>query len=84
MTVVKKLDDVGRISIPRDIRNSLRWMGGDSIELIVNDDNTILLRRYQNNTTVNQLKELSLEWQNDETIKQQFLDLISLIENTNK
>ena len=80
MTVIKKMDDIGRIVIPRDIRNSLRWMGGDEIEIILNNDNTVLLRRYENNTA-SQLKELSLEWQDDPEVKQQFLDLISLIES---
>lgn len=76
------MDDIGRIVIPRDIRNTLRWMGGDEIEIILNNDNTILLRRYQDNTT-QQLKELSLEWQDDPEVKQKFLDLISLIESKN-
>ncbi len=82
MTVVKKMDDIGRIVIPRDIRNTLRWMGGDEIEIILNNDNTILLRRYQDNTA-QQLKELSSEWQDDPEVKQKFLDLISLIESKN-
>ena len=82
MTVVKKMDDIGRIVIPRDLRNSLRWMGGDEIEIILNNDNTILLRRYQNNTA-EQLKELSSEWKDDPEVKQKFLDLISLIESKN-
>lgn len=82
MTVVKKMDDIGRIVIPRDIRSTLRWMGGDEIEIILNNDNTILLRRYQDNTA-QQLKELSSEWQDDPEVKQKFLDLISLIESKN-
>lgn len=82
MTVVKKMDDIGRIVIPRDIRNTLRWMGGDEIEIILNNDNTILLQRYQDNTA-QQLKELSSEWQDDPEVKQKFLDLISLIESKN-
>lgn len=82
MTVVKKMDDIGRIVIPRDLRNSLRWMGGDEIEIILNSDNTVLLRRHQDNTA-QQLKELSSEWQDDPEVKQKFLDLISLIESKN-
>ena len=50
MNVVKKMDDIGRITIPKDIRNSLRWMGGDEIEIIVKDDDTILLRKCENDT----------------------------------
>ena len=76
------MDDIGRIVIPRDIRNTLRWMGGDEIEIILNNDNTILLRRYQDNTA-QQLKELSSEWQDDPEVKQKFLELISLVESKN-
>lgn len=83
MTVIKKMDDIGRIVIPRDLRNSLRWMGGDEIEIILNsDDNTVLLRRHQNNTA-EQLKELSSDWKDDPELEQKFLDLISLIESKN-
>lgn len=82
MTVVKKMDDIGRIVIPRDVRNSLRWMGGDEIEIILNSDGTVLLRRYEDNTA-SQLKELSAGWQDDPEVKQKFLELISLIESKN-
>ena len=82
MTVIKKMDDIGRIVVPRDMRNSLRWMGGDEIELTLNSDNTVLLRRYQDNTA-EQLKELSANWKDDPEVKQKFLDLISLIESKN-
>lgn len=82
MTVVKKMDDIGRIVIPRDMRNSLRWMGGDEIEITLNSDGTVLLRRYEDNTA-SQLKELSAGWQDDPEVKQKFLELISLIESKN-
>lgn len=34
--MIKTMDDVGRIAIPKDLRRSLRWMGGDEIEIIDN------------------------------------------------
>lgn len=34
MYTIKKIDDLGRLSIPRDLRRTLRWMGGDEIEII--------------------------------------------------
>ena len=34
MIIIKKIDDIGRIAIPRDVRRALRWMGGDEIEII--------------------------------------------------
>ena len=80
MNVVKTLDSVGRIVIPRDLRRSLRWMDGDEIEIILNDDGTVLLRKHENDTA-KKLKELSLDWKDDIDIQQQFAELISMIEN---
>lgn len=80
MNVVKTLDSVGRIVIPRDLRRSLRWMDGDEIEIILNDDGTVLLRKHENDTA-RKLKELSLDWKDDIDIQQQFAELISMIEN---
>lgn len=79
MNVVKRIDDIGRITIPRDWRNSLRWMGGDEIEMICNDDGTILLRKYVEDDA-RALKELSSKWENDSEIYQQFLNLIQMLE----
>ena len=80
MNVVKKLDDIGRITIPRDVRRSLRWMDGDEIEIITYPDGTLLLRKRENDTAA-RLRELQQEWANDADVAQQFLDLIALIES---
>lgn len=78
MVIIKKIDDIGRISIPKDVRRELRWMGGDEIEVIVQKDNTILLRKHENDTA-QVLESLSAEWKDDVKISQQFLDLIEQI-----
>lgn len=44
--MIKTMDDVGRIAIPKDLRRSLRWMGGDEIEIIDNQDGSITLRKF--------------------------------------
>lgn len=80
MNVIKKIDDIGRIAIPKDVRRSLRWMGGDEIEIISNDDGTLLLRKHENDTA-ERLRELQADWKDDADIAQQFLDLIALIES---
>lgn len=49
MNVVKKLDDIGRITIPKDFRRSLRWMEGDEIDMVLNADGSILLRKHEDN-----------------------------------
>lgn len=80
MTVVKKIDDLGRIAIPKDVRRSLRWMGGDEIEIITNTNNTLLLRKHEDDAT-ERLRELQAEWKDDTEVAQQFLELIALIES---
>ena len=74
------MDDIGRITIPKDIRNSLRWMGGDEIEIIMNNDGTVLLRKNENDTT-KKLEELRAEWSGDPDVEQRFLELIELIKS---
>lgn len=80
MVIIKKIDDIGRIAIPKDVRRSLRWMGGDEIEIIPKEDGTIVLRAHARDT-VQRLHELEADWIGDEEVEQKFMDLIELIEN---
>lgn len=43
--VVRRIDELGRIVIPKEIRKSLKINNGDSLEILVNDDE-ILLKKY--------------------------------------
>ena len=43
--IVRRIDDLGRIVIPKEIRKSLKISEGDSIEIIV-DNNQIILNKY--------------------------------------
>lgn len=43
--IVRRIDDIGRISIPKDIRRRFRIKEGDPIEIGENDD-SIALRKY--------------------------------------
>lgn len=80
MKILKKIDDIGRIAIPKDVRRALRWMGGDEIEIIPNDDGSVTLRKAERDT-VQRLHELKSDWINDEEVEQKFMDLIDLIES---
>lgn len=82
MKITKKIDSVGRIAIPRDIRRSLRWMDGDEIEIISNDDNTLLLKKHEDNS-IRILEALREEWLIDPKVKQMFDELIITIESKN-
>lgn len=44
--IVRKLDQLGRIVIPKELRNTFDLEEGDPIEIFV-DGNDIILRKYQ-------------------------------------
>lgn len=46
--IVRKVDHLGRIVIPKELRNSLSIDKGDPIEIFVEDDK-IILRKFQAN-----------------------------------
>lgn len=78
MKIIKKMDDLGRICIPKELRRSLRWMGGDEIEISLSNDGGVFLRRHEDNT-VSVLQSLRTEWKNDAEIDNYFIDLIEAI-----
>lgn len=43
--IVRRIDDLGRIVIPKEVRKSLRIKNGENLEILVQDDN-ILLKKY--------------------------------------
>lgn len=79
MVVIRKIDDTGRIAIPKDIRRSLRWMGGDEIELKLQQDNSLILKKAEQKTAA-PLYDMRQTWTNDEEISKRLDELIELIE----
>ena len=80
MNVTRIIDDIGRVAIPKDIRRSFRWMGGDEIEIIPDEkEGTILLRQYHNDTAL-RLEKLREDWANDPEIAAEFDKLIEMIQ----
>lgn len=83
--IVKKIDDLGRFAIPREIRRGMRLMGGDQVEIIQKDD-TIILKKYlpHFSSQLIETKEALLEWAecNSITLSNELLEEFqSLIEN---
>ena len=78
MIIIKKMDDLGRICIPKELRRSLRWMGGDEIEIMPADDGSINLRKHEK-ITLPILQSLRVEWKDDPEIDNYFIDLIEAI-----
>ena len=44
--IVRQIDSLGRIVIPRELRRTLDIADGDALEIFI-EDNTIILRKYQ-------------------------------------
>lgn len=46
--IVRRLDDLGRWAIPKEIRRMLGWKEGDPLELYFDRENkTIVLKKYE-------------------------------------
>lgn len=46
--IVRRLDDLGRWAIPKEIRRVLGWKEGDLLELYFDKENkTIVLKKYE-------------------------------------
>ncbi len=51
--VVRRIDDLGRIVIPKEIRRNLRVHEGDSLEIYIDGNDTIILKKYSLVESVN-------------------------------
>jgi len=69
--MIKKIDDIGRIAIPKEIRRSLKIIGGDSYEIIVNPDKSITLKPYnpQFDKIITSIKEDFINYTIDNNIE---------------
>lgn len=47
--VVRRIDDLGRIVLPKDVRRAMRISEGDPLEMFVTDTGEIVLRKYKSN-----------------------------------
>ena len=73
--VVRRIDDLGRIVIPKEIRKSLRIKEGDSLEILIENEN-IILKKYS------LMKNLNDFAQNITDSIKQFIDNTVLICDT--
>jgi stage V sporulation protein T len=72
--VVRRIDDLGRIVIPKEIRNSLMIHEGDPLEIFTTEDGELLLKHYfEKPKSINNLLEdfekLSIENQTEFAIQ---------------
>lgn len=53
--IVRRIDELGRIVIPKEIRKTLHIKNGENLEIFINDD-TVVLKKY---SELGNIKELS-------------------------
>lgn len=58
VSIIRKVDDIGRVLIPKDICHRFGWLPGTSLEILVGDD-CVVCRRYKHYARVSDvIKEL--------------------------
>jgi len=46
--IIRRIDELGRIVIPKEIRKNLRIHEGDSVEIYIDNSENIILKKYSN------------------------------------
>lgn len=54
--VIRRIDDLGRIVIPKEIRKNLRIKNGESLEIFTDENDNIILKKY---SQIDKLKEIA-------------------------
>ena len=44
--IVRRIDDLGRVVIPKEIRRTMRIREGDPLELYINADDSVIFKKY--------------------------------------
>lgn len=54
--IVRRIDNLGRIVIPKEIRKTLRIQNGDNLEIFMDENDNILLRKFSH---IDRLKDIA-------------------------
>jgi len=57
--IVRRIDDLGRVVIPKEIRRVLRIREGDPLEIFTNNDGEVILKKY---SPINELSQCATEY----------------------
>lgn len=78
--IVRRIDDLGRIVIPKEVRKMTGIKEGDPMEIFIDNNNNIVLKKYEPEnidglinytlpTVINILKEVAIDNANDKIIE---------------
>lgn len=57
--IVRRIDDLGRIVIPKEIRRTLRIHEGDPLEIYTDSDGMVIFKKY---SPIGELSEFALQY----------------------
>ena len=57
--VVRRIDDLGRVVIPKEIRRTLRIKEGDPLEIFTDREGQVILKKY---SPIGELSEFATEY----------------------
>ena len=57
--IVRRIDDLGRVVIPKEIRRVLRIREGDPLEIYTNNSGEVILKKY---SPINELSHYASEY----------------------
>ena len=72
--VVRRMDDLGRVVVPREIRERFHIKDGDPLEIFVEDDK-IIFRKYDTSDGKEEAVETLQEWLKDEKANTSLTDV---------
>ena len=49
--IIRRIDDLGRVVIPKEIRKTMHIMEGDPLEIFLSDENTVCFKKYNVDTS---------------------------------
>ena len=55
--IVRRIDNLGRIVIPKEIRKTLRIQNGDNLEIFVDENDNILLKKFSQIDKLNEIAQ---------------------------
>lgn len=59
--VIRRIDELGRIVIPKEIRKNFRIKEGENIEIFISDDDSIVLKKHSTLSNINEIAKIITE-----------------------
>lgn len=84
--IVRRIDDLGRVVIPKEIRRTCNIREGDPLEIFLDEDGAVMFKKYdpgyRNNliTTLQNISDYYEEYENNRTIAERLREIAKEID----